>query len=206
MGCDQKCVTITSVISSEHSCLSSKKHFTSKDCTPTLTSGLSTGEKSRLKSPTQAPSDGKKPICSCSLRGGRKREGEEERFFSKQPLSLAITTWGKDKLRAVWVGEQTEKCLSGTWKQAIWSEGPRDRAWGESFWGWGRAMSCADSKAFPALPCLWAPACQVAANKQHGEGCQEKWQGCLWVQEVCTDQAGQGHWRSPPSLLGFLLC
>ena len=68
--------------------------------------------------------------------GGRKRREEEERFFSKQPVACH-SHLGKDKLRAVWVGQQTEKCLSGTWKQAIWSEGPRDGTWGQSLWGWG---------------------------------------------------------------------
>jgi hypothetical protein len=43
--------------------------FTFTDCTPPLTSELFTVNKNRLRSPTQTPSDGKKPKCSCGLRG-----------------------------------------------------------------------------------------------------------------------------------------
>lgn len=85
-------------------------------------------------------------VCGGGLEGG---EGEE-RFISKQPLSLATPTWGKDKQRAAWVGEQTEKCLSGTWKEAIWSEGPWDRAWWQSFAGAGEGNELCR---FQSLPC-----------------------------------------------------
>lgn len=113
--------------------------LSSKNSHP-LTSGLFIGNKSRFKSLTHTPRDGKEPEYSCSLRELREEREEKSDSFWNKTLSLTTPTWGKGKLRATWVGEQTEKCLFGTWKQAIWSQGPRDKSlrtklcWG---WGWG---------------------------------------------------------------------
>lgn len=111
--------------------------LSSKNSHP-LTSGLFIGNKSRFKSLTHTPRDGKEPEYSRSLRGLREEREEKSDSFWNKTLSLITPTWGKGKLRATWVGEQTEKCLFGTWKQAIWSQGPRDKSLRTKLcWGWG---------------------------------------------------------------------
>lgn len=58
---------------------------------PTLTSGLFTGNKGRLRSPTWAPSDGKKPTCSCILRGwGKKEKGGRRKILFKTACCLPL--------------------------------------------------------------------------------------------------------------------
>lgn len=55
---------------------------------------------------------------------GGKVEREEKDSFQNSLYRSPPRLGGRDTPKAIWVGEQTEKGLSGTWEWAIWSSGP----------------------------------------------------------------------------------
>lgn len=87
------------------------------DCSPALRSELFTENKSRFESLTQTASDGKMPKCSYSSRGQREgREERKERDPFQSSLCQLSPPAGERTLKAIWVGQQRDKGLSGTWE------------------------------------------------------------------------------------------
>lgn len=164
-----------------HSWLSPPKQLTCKDWTLILTSGLFTRADSNL---TWAPSDGKKPKCSYSLRGWRRKVRGGRKILLKTDCHLPPPPGGRtNRGQSGW--ESKQKCVSlapASKKpdpRAPETE-PEDKALGGGRVGEGNQLCRFQILPCPALPCLQAPVCHVTANKQHGKACQERWQGCLW--------------------------